>query len=107
MPFSHVDHWTVRDVERWLVVAYRLDPRDTSPGARLAIGWIPERIYGQAERAAVHLWAWATAHGENISELCRNRGIPRKTFYRRVERGICQIVDSLNLDIQRRLPLAA
>src|SRR5205085_5663112 len=52
-------------------------------------------------------YAWARAHG-GVRELCRQRGWPRRSLYRRVNRAAATVAASLNgRPFQPRLPLAA
>lgn len=96
MPLTHIDRWTARDVERWLVLAYRLDARETSPGARAAISWVPLYVWSNDHRVSLHTWAWAKAGGHRISEVCRERGWSRATFDRHRAAAVEQIVRGLN-----------
>ena len=88
--------WTAQDVERWLVVAYRCDPRERSPGVAEAIAWVPLYVWKSEDRAALHTWAWAKAGGHSISEVCQGRGWSRATFERRRAAAVETIVAALN-----------
>lgn len=94
--------WTRKDIERWLVAAYRLDPRETSAGAREAASWPALYVLEWPERRAIHLWAWSKAGGHQISDICRDHGLSRSTFENRRARALGQIEAGLNAERARK-----
>src|SRR5215207_4867035 len=90
--------WTRRDIERWLVLAFRVDARETSPGAREAATWPALYVLNWEDRRALQVWAVVEAGRAdlNIAEQCRARGISRATFERRRARALDQIEAGLN-----------
>lgn len=94
--------WTGPDVERWMVVAERADPRVRNGGEARPLTW-PDRFLEDAdERRALTLWVWCQARGYGFHDVCKRRGIPYTSALRRKNAGVQRIAMLLNLEDSMR-----
>lgn len=98
--------WTRKDIERWLVAAYALAPRVTTPAAREPTAWPALYVLEYQDRRAIQIWALAEAGrlDLHISEWCAAQGAgwSRATFERRKARALEQIEVGLNAQQARK-----